>query len=181
MAAGDGLVSMTPTSIAHSGTSATINSDGGVDFSAVTSLSLNGVFTSDYDNYLVVVECVASNSDERLRYRLRAAGTDASGSNYTIQVLVAATVNVNGSRSTETSGAVNSISSSNRSGDMIHVYGPAIAQPTAIRNTGADGLSGATIVDRASTHSLSTSYDGITFFPSAGSFTGLVHVFGYEE
>jgi hypothetical protein len=55
MAAGDGLVSMTPSSIAHSGTSASINADGGVDFTAVTELSLNGVFTSDYDNYLIVM------------------------------------------------------------------------------------------------------------------------------
>jgi len=49
----NGLVVMTPSSIAYSGTSASINADGSVDFSAVTELRLNGVFTSDYDNYMV--------------------------------------------------------------------------------------------------------------------------------
>jgi hypothetical protein len=74
MAAGDGLVIMTPTSIAHAGTSASINADGGVDFTAVTSLSLNGVFTSAHDNYLIVIRYVAASGDPRTRLRLRTAG-----------------------------------------------------------------------------------------------------------
>ena len=89
MAAGDGLVTMTPTSIAvaGAGSSASINSDGGVDFTSATSLSLNGVFTSGYDNYLLVIfhEWSGASGGVDITCRLRAAGSDASGSNYTYQ------------------------------------------------------------------------------------------------
>jgi hypothetical protein len=179
MAAGDGLISMTPTSIAHSGTSASINSDGGVDFSAVTSLSLNGVFTGDYDNYLIVVEQVGAGND-LITMRMRSAGTDASGSNYASQRLDVDGGTIGGTRSTSQTSAQVMTVSTNRNGHRLHVYGPALAQPTAYRGVSVRGANGAYIDDFAGTHSLSTSYDGLTFI-STGSSTGTVHVFGYEE
>ena len=183
MAAGDGLISMKPSSIAFSGTSATINSDGGVDFSAVTSLSLNGVFTSAYDNYLIVFgPSVLTSGDQAQYIRLRSAGTDASGSNYAFQFVQASSTVITGSRSTsQTEGRINNASATARSGDHLHVYGPALAQPTAIRTVGVNGVSSAVLFDFAITHSLSTSYDGFTIYTAASSITGTVHVFGYEE
>lgn len=179
MAAGDGLVSMTPTSIAYSGTSAGINADGGVDFSAVTSLSLNGVFTSDYDNYLVVLDNDGASLDA-FYTRLRASGTDASAGNYTYQRLSAGSTSVSGARSSsQTNWRMGNLDSS-QYGDTWHLYGPYLAQPTAYRVVNASPYSGATLNDFAGTHSLSTSYDGITLY-SATAFTGTVHVFGYEE
>jgi hypothetical protein len=181
MAAGDGLVSMTPTSIAHSGTSATINADGGVDFSAVTSLSLNGVFTGDHDNYLVVVSITMGTSDfGRLRYRV--GGVDATGSNYTTQHINVNGSSVTGGRSSSADDFVyNYLSATAPNGCHIHLYGPALAQPTAGRSVNVDGNSSARIYENANTHSLSTSYDGLTFYQDTNAATGNVHVFGYEE
>ena len=185
MAAGDGLVSMTPTSIAHSGTSATINADGGVDFSAVTSLSLNGVFTGDYDNYLIVVNHYVSNTtgNWRLWLRLRSSGTDATATNYAYQRLSADSTTRGANRATsEAQFWLGQSSATQRSGDTIHMYGPALAQPTAARNVDASGANSGMIFDMANTHSLSTSYDGVTLIPETGAqFTGNIHVFGYEE
>ena len=185
MAAGDGLVSMAPTSIAHSGTSASINADGGVDFSAVTSLSLNGVFTSDYDNYLIVVNHYVSNTtgNWRMWIRLRASGTDATAANYTSQRLSADGTTKGAQRLTsQTEFFLGQSSATLRSADTIHMYGPALSQPTAARNVNVYGSSNATIFDLANTHSLSTSYDGFTLIPETGAeFTGTIHVFGYEE
>jgi len=183
MAAGDGLVSMTPTSIAHSGTSASINADGGVDFTAVTSLSLNGVFTSDYDNYLMVVTHEFSTASILLQCRLRASGSDASGTDYTYQRMAAGSSNLTPVRTTSATVANIGRSDDNGllSGDTVHIYGPALAQPTAMRNVNVSGDSAAYLEDSASTHSLSTSYDGITLIPNGGNMTGSVHVFGYEE
>jgi len=181
MAAGDGLVSMTPSSIAHSGTSASINADGGVDFTAVTSLSLNGVFTSDYDNYLIVVSIAMGTSDfGRLRYRV--SSTDATGSNYTTQHINANATSVTGGRSTSADDFVyNYLSNGGPNGCHIHIYGPALAQPTAGRSVNVDGNSAARIYENANTHSLSTAYDGVTFYQDTNAATGNVHVFGYEE
>ena len=178
MAAGDGLISMTPTSIAHAGTSATINADGGVDFSAVTSLSLNGVFTGDYDNYLIVFEASAT-ANAIPEIRLRASGTDATAANYTWQWLQANGATVDGLRVTSDTEGLLGYVGTNPNGVHLHVYGPALAQPTAIRTVNVGSRDGARMLDAVTTHSLSTSYDGITFF--SATFTGNVHVFGYEE
>jgi hypothetical protein len=181
MAAGDGIVSMKPTSIAHSGTSASINADGGVDFTAVTELNLNGVFTSDYDNYLVVMNHKGT-AYSGIRGRLRLLGTDASASDYAFQTLRAESTTVAGARtSSDTSMFFGVTSDEQQSGDNTHIYGPYLAQPTAFRMINIVGEGGAILRNAASTHSLSTSYDGITIFPASGSMTGTVHVFGYEE
>ena len=182
MAAGDGLISMKPTSIDHVGTSAVINADGGVDFTAVTSLSLNGVFTSDYDNYLIVISGTSS-ATTNVFYRLRVSGSDASGSNYTQQQLVATGSTASGQRFTgDTSARSIIFQNALLNGGAIHFYGPALAQPTASRSVTFDANSSARITDYAVTHSVSTAYDGITFFTgSATTCTGNIHVFGYEE
>lgn len=182
MAAGDGLISMTPTSIAHAGTAASINADGGVDFTAVTSLSLNGVFTSDYDNYLIVVNGSGS-ADTGTNFRLRIAGSDASGaSDYVYQFLLASSGTVSGARdSAQTFGRIGNLMTTQRSGIQVHIYGPYLAQATAWRSVTVDGLSDGRIQDFANTHDLATSYDGFTIYPNSGDFTGTVHVFGYEE
>jgi len=183
MAAGDGLVSMKPTSIAAGVGTASINADGGVDFTAVTSLSLNGVFTSEMDNYLIVISGVPVSSAGTVRLRMRASGTSDSGSNYTRQYLQAVSTAVNGGRSTsQTQATIGSFGDTSLpAGYHVHIYGPALAQATAIRSVNVNtGSSVPNITDNANTHSLSTSYDGCEILPLTAS-TGTVHVFGYEE
>ena len=184
MAAGDGLVTMTPTSIvvAGAGSSASINADGGVDFTSATSLSLNGVFTSAYENYLIIVGggTIATGA-ETLSIRLRANGTDATGTNYTSQELFAGSTSVSGGRGTSMdTGNVAGWWTPLRSAFTVHMYGPFLAQPTAWRSVSVTTDGNATIRDHATTHSLSTSYDGFTLrCPNA--ITGNIAVFGYEE
>lgn len=182
MAAGDGLVTMTPTSIvvAGAGSSGSIQADGSVNFATATSVSLNGVFTSSHDNYLVVLSSI--NNNNNVVARLRTAGTDASGTDYTRQYLLASSTTVSGARATSQTYAFIGVGDpTNFGGDHAHIYGPALAQPTAFRNVNVHGDSGGRLVDNACTHSLSTSYDGLTILPEAGSFAGTVVVFGYEE
>ena len=183
MAAGDGLVIMRPTSISYSGTNAGINGNGRIDFTAVTSLSLNGVFTSSYDNYLIVFMGNGSGNNQFFYGRLRVAGTDATGSNYARQRFFASSTSFGGSRLTgQDKATIGVYDSEQRDGSHIYVYGPFLAQPTAFRQTGVHGEAGAVLGDTASTHSLSTSYDGITILPeSPDTITGSVTVFGYEE
>lgn len=182
MAANDGLVIMTPTSISHSGTSATINANGGVDFSAVTALSLNGVFTSDYDNYRIVCR-VSAAGNTNITYRLRASGTDATGSDYTRQTFRSQSTTISRLRATSSIGYVMFVPSAGISGFNFHVYGAALASPTATRSITVDSDSSpdAGISDIAGTHDVSTAYDGITFGGESFNITGNMVVFGYAE
>ena len=177
MAAGDGLVSMTPTSIAYSGTSASINADGGVDFTSMTALSFNGIFTTDYDNYLFVTTLIGTGA-QALGIKLRVGGTDTTDSNYARQYVQGFGSSITGGRQTGVS-AINLFPFNTfTTGQHMHIYGPALAQATAGRVVNT--LSG-DLADYAWTHSTTTAYDGLSLTVTSGSVTGTVHVFGYEE
>jgi hypothetical protein len=152
-----------------------------VTFTAVTSLSLNGVFSATYDNYVIVIRYVAASGDPRTRLRLRTAGTDASGSNYVRQVVDANGSSVSAARATESAATIGEFSSTQRSGETVHMYGPFLAQPTAMRNVNAGGFTSARLADNACTHSLSTSYDGCTIYPESSDMSGAIAVYGVRS
>lgn len=95
--AAPGMVLMKPTSIAHSGTSATLGANGQVTFSGVSTLNVNGVFTADFDNYIISLRGIWDGSGGiSANLTLRASGTDESGSNYARQRLLASNTSVTG-------------------------------------------------------------------------------------
>jgi len=113
-------------------------------------------------------------------YRMRASGSDNSTANaYTHQYIQADGTTVNGARVTDSFGWIMYGGSSQREGHSIYLYGPYLAQPTAIRSVSALGLGNARILDLASTHNQSTAYDGITIYPqSPQTMSGRVAVYG---
>ena len=185
-AAAPGMVLVSPTSITHSGTSATLGANGQVTFTAVTSLSLNGCFTADFDNYVIAIRHrgVAGSGNQILVMRMRVSGSDASGNNYVSQELSANSTTVSASRTAAQSNAYVAVANADlEGGDQIFVYGPALAQPTAFRNVSFYGRSNtAAIADYASTHSLSTAYDGFNLAGNDGNgFTGALQVYGVRS
>ena len=176
----NGLVVMTPTTIAYSGTSASINADGSVVFSACTSLSLNGVFTSDYDNYMIMWSSTSTSGNSPLG-RLRASGTDATANEYVSQYIFAGSTTVAGSRDASATNrfGISGSWSTSKSAFTLYMFGPNLAQPTAGRSVVEASQDGATIYDNAWSHSASTAYDGLTVWNIADS--GLVTVFGFNQ
>lgn len=178
-----GLHIMRPTSIvvAGAGSSASIRADGGVDFSTATSLSLNGVFTADYDNYMINIRYTGSVNNVEFFARLRDNGTDNStASSYVYQLLLASSTTVQGARTTSNQARLGN-TGTQQNGLAIYVYGPDLAQPTALRSISAYGLDNASMVEYAITHNQSVGYDGMTIYPSSGNFTGMVTVYGYAQ
>lgn len=176
-----GMVLLKPTSIAHSGTSASIGANGQVTFTAVTSLSLNGVFSADFDNYVVSLRfSVASNTNDVVR--LRASGSNATGSNYTFQYLYAESTSVVAARLSSVSYwfAGNATPAIAQNGRTIYFYGPFLAQPTAMRTIPVDAANSALLYDVAGTHSLSSSYDGFTLDWGVNT-TGILQVYGVRS
>ena len=180
----NGLVVMTPTSIASTGTgnSSSINADGSVDFASCETLSLNGVFTSSYENYMIVLRGTCSDN-RNIWTRFRVSGTDASGTDYTQQYIYASSTSVSGSRGTFNFFSTSVAWGSTQSGNIIYIFGPKLAQPTVARSVdmSGDSINYARIYDVAVTHSLSTAYDGISFLPNGATMTGLVSVFGFNQ
>jgi hypothetical protein len=176
--ASPGMELITPTSIANSGGSASA-SGGAITFTTVNSISLNGVFTSSYQNYCVILTA-ESSAGNNTNCRLRVGGVDASGSNYDFQFL-----SVYSSTSTASLSANqdNMRVCWNTLTDGIIVE-QIISRPQLAERTRfiAYGGGGTELNVVAGDHDLTTAYDGITYLPQAGNtLTGVVRVYGYKN
>lgn len=179
----NGLVVMTPTSIVSTGTgnSSSINANGSVTFSSCATLSLNGVFTSSYDNYMVVTRQIGTGF-AYIRINMRSSGTDATGSNYAVQKVEVDGSSISAARYTSQTSTVEIAPTTNaRSGQIFYFYGPNLARPTTIRGISASGAAGAYIHEGVATHNVSSSYDGFTLTLTTGALSGLVTVFGFNQ
>ena len=182
MAEISGLKLIVPSSVDGSGVS--VSASGKVTFTAATSVSVNGVFDSTYDNYLMVVSGVGTNTGS-YPLLLRAGGTDDTTANsYTRQYLLGENTTVNGGRNSNTyfsDGLF--LSQVDKGGLHGYFYGPALTQPTAYRSVTAAqaNAGGALIFDIAGTHNQSTAYDGFTINITTGSLTGSLTIYGLTK
>lgn len=168
---------VTPTSIANSGGSASA-SGGQVTFTGVSSVSLNGCFTSAFENYVVHIYSAASTNID-IGFRLRAAGTDAAGGNYFRQTAAFFVTSSSFSQDGPLTSWTDFLNSSTVGGSaFVNLYRPALAAETYIQSFGGrTGLMSMRIGD----HNLTTAYDGITFIAPSGNMTGRVRVYGYQS
>lgn len=181
----NGLVTITPTSIVSTGTgnSSSINTNGSVTFESCETLSLNGVFTSSYDNYMISIRTQNSASSLSALYaRLRANGTDdVTASGYSAQTINVQGTTISGLRVTGTSGIWGATSATRRDGITVYLFGPQLAQSTVWRGVNFVGDAGGTVYDVTGTHTQATSYDGFTIYPSTNTISGLITVYGFNQ
>ena len=148
-------------------------------FSAVGSLSVNGCFTSTYDNYLLIAR-LTSTIAAGLRFRLRASGTDASGSNYNNRgVFVSGSGTVSGNYTTNTEGFIGGAHTSENA-IYSQLISPNIARVTSVISDSGNEIANERLFIH---HTLSTAYDGFTIYPSNGSatITGNLAIYGYKD
>ena len=149
--------------------------------SAVSSVSIDNVFSSTYENYLIVPQ-FTSTASAALRCRYRLSGTDASGAtDYTRQRLDVDGSSVSAARTSSSFLFCGSLATTALNGSHFFVYGPFLAQPTAARSVVVGSSSGAYLNDTASTHNQSVSYDGFTLYLDTGTFTGSLRIYGYRN
>jgi len=129
-----------------------------------------------------VVSVRLNGGNGQTQFRLRASGSDNSTANsYTRQVIYADGTSVFSGRSSANIGYTSPAYGVQRAGFSWHVYGPYLAQPTAMRSVSVSDASSAYLEDYAVTHNQSTSYDGFTFIPESGSITGALTVMGVRS
>ena len=94
-----GLVQLVPTSIAVGSGSGSVNGNGQVSFSGSSSVSINDVFSSVYQNYKILLEYSTGTAGTGVDLKLRVNGADAS-TNYNYQALTVDGTSVGASRTT---------------------------------------------------------------------------------
>lgn len=189
MAAGDGLVSITPTSLIYSGTgTGTINSDGGIEFTECNSLYILGVFSSEFKNYLITGWIESISAGVGLAVQL-SDNNFASAGGYVYQYLTSLITpgqpTVTAGRTSGGQATIHDLSYTRPTGSQLHLYNPAVAGPTAGRSVDVGGArptaQDVSLFDCAWTHYLTSSYNSIRYFPNSDYMTGALHVFGYED
>jgi hypothetical protein len=168
-----------PTSVAVGSGSGSVGTSGAVTFSGASSVSLNGCFSSTYDTYLVTGYIEASATDT-LNFRVRLSGTDNSSANYNYQELRAESTAVLGARTTGASTFKLGVSeSNNRNYFNLWLTNIAKAQNSIIVSEYTRGEPGMYFEKGA--HLVTTAYDGFTVYPTSGTVTGTIRVYGMKN
>jgi hypothetical protein len=176
-----GLRLVTPTSIANSGGSASA-SGGAVTFTGVTSVSLNAVFSSTYENYLIVITVLGSIPDN-ISIRFRTAGTDNTSSTYAHQRLIVDGASVTAGRATaQTKSIWGNVGTASAAVNQILIGTPFDATKiTSGRSACSSSYLSAFIQESAFVFSSNVSFDGFTILPDSGNMTGVVRCYGYQN
>ena len=187
------LVPIVPLSISATGGTASMSNNGAVTFTTCSSISLNNVFSSTYDNYKVVISGVTQNSSAALwdtNIRLRSSGTDASGSNYTFQmsrVYGEAGTGVNAQYGATATywylGSQNTGAGATDGFFSLEFCNPFLSKSTELLFSVINFQSDTNRIYKAggATHSVASPYDGFTFYPSGGALSGIIRVYGYRN
>ena len=153
-------------------------------FSAVGSVSLpQDTFTSTYDNYRMTIRFRTSTGAE-LRWRGRVAGSDNTTANYVYQIFENYGNAITATRAIgQTSGYAGYCDGG--TGDhalILEMIDPKATQPTALFGNEIRGYSGTPLnMQTFSGFTATTSFDSATFFPSGGTITGTLSVYGYNK
>ena len=148
-----------------------------------TSLIFNNVFSSTYQNYLIVGRLTGSATS--MAWRLRASGTNATASDYTYQSFSSEGTSNTSARAT---GAPVFYGPALSSGDITtltyHVFSPFEATQTGVemRAQARTNTANNQFNINVGAHTLSNSYDGFEFYNTGtGTFTGSIRIYGYQN
>ena len=179
--AAGGLVQITPTSIAATGGSGSIASTGTISFTSASAISFNGCFSSSYNDYLVKILLKSSNTTD-VSFRNRLSGTDASGANYNDQFFAAEATSTQLSRTTGATvgNSMRTVANEQLSCQLL-LGSSFLTEPTQFEFYQVLNHTSPQTRIRSGFHTLSTSYDGFSLIPGAGTITGTVQIYGYRK
>ena len=180
-----GLRLITPASVAVGSGSYSISSTGAVTFSGASSISLNNVFSSTYDNYKLMFYCTAASATTTIQFRFRTT-TDDTGTNY-----YAASDGVNWSNSGVNSNAITQSSFTvtrtvvNDPGYTSFNYDcirPYLGTYSTLLGSQSMGIVGGPAHNHGAFWSVTaTQFTGFTIYPASGTIGGTLRVYGYKN
>lgn len=167
------------------GSSASISATGEITYTSCDTVSVNGCFTSTYDNYIIQVNGVGTGG-MRGDIQMRASGTDDTSTNYTVQYYQASNTTINAGREGGTTNRYVGVidqTNANYNSVNIMVFGPNIAQNTVIRGiAGPQNAATPSILERnAGVHTVASAYDGFTFLCTFEKGTGKMRIYGLAQ
>ena len=155
------------------------------DFSAVSSVSLNNVFSSAYANYTIIWNATPSASLAYLYFRLRAGGSDNTSSvySYTSARLFSNNAIDPYGFAQNTSYIGNGGITGYPTALQMTIQGPYLSQPTALTVDGTNRETSTAAVRwwTGTFHDTASAFDGFTIYPGSGTLTGTVRIYGLRN
>ena len=152
-------------------------------FTSVASQSLNNVFSSTYDNYLVVIDGLTGSTTMTVDLRLRVSGVDSSTQYYWgIALTNASATSIPAGGNNVGSYRLFNAVAAERGFINLNINNPNLAKISLFNGSLTGEFSGS-IGGGASggLHNVATAYDGFTIIASTGTISGRVQVYGYRK
>ena len=151
-------------------------------FSAVSSVSLDNVFSAAYENYKILVSMTGTTS-QQANIRFRVGGVDASGANYNYgRVAVVASAIAGSTSTSQSEGGVGNFANAERSFITMDVFNPFLAVNTQYASSSNQRQqSNFAVYNYSGSHNVDTSYTGFTLSAATGNITGTIKVYGYKQ
>lgn len=152
-------------------------------FSSATAASVDSVFSSTYDNYLILLNVQTTSGSNAMNLRFRTSGSDNTTSNYgsgwMYQAFGSGGASGNLGSAAGTNLAYIQDITGNPTSNVMTVFNPYATQNTFASWSVVQGN------NYRSTGGLefdaTTSFDGISFLCAAGTFGGTISVYGYKK
>jgi hypothetical protein len=149
-------------------------------FSAVSSVSINDVFSIEYDNYRFLIrgKCVSSTPEALIRFSV--GGVPNTSGTYDRQQLYGEVTSVGAVRST--TGTSMRIGFFNATGAVLSgdIFAPALSERTFV-SCHASRIDSSVVDLFGGGFNNTTTFDGITLFPSFSTITGSISIYGYRN
>jgi hypothetical protein len=187
VAAAAGLRMVVPTSVTVGSGSGSVDTNGAVTFSGASSVSLNGCFTSTYDNYKIVINAYNSTR-QGCYFRFRNNGTDDSSSNYyNASYYIYMGTSPASSGTVKGSGAsaidLRVLPTTDGSHIVFDVANPmrSVKKSGFFSNSFMESTSDSYYENGGNIFNSTSTFNSFTIYPGANNMTGTVRVYGYKD
>jgi hypothetical protein len=153
-----------------------------VSASTASTLDFSNCFSSTYDNYFLAANYSCTNNGSLL-VRWRVSGADDTNAVYQYEYWDAYGTTTGANQAlAQTAGWIGPLSSDGRVGITSTIYSPNLLQLTQYATTSNRNISSNVAIGMINgTFTNATSFTGMTVYPSAGTITGTVKLYGYSN
>ena len=156
-------------------------------YSAAATMTIDDAFSSEYDNYRVIIRFSPSTTITSTAFVFRAGGSDNTSALYGYKVIrfssadsnLTGQAQANGRTQTSAQVSAGGAGGSTQNGIALDVASPFLAQPTT--STGMLSVEVGNVESISIGHTGSTSFDGFKITPNTGTLTGSIAVYGYKK
>lgn len=182
------LTQLVPQSITAVGGTGSVSANGAVTFTTCSSISLNNVFSSTYQNYRVVLRTIGNTTFLQVKMRLRNNTTDIDSANYQGRLIVWGNDGGSASESFVNSTSLGVVwnQGTKNSLSVLDIGDPFLTENTTMIGTVMCGYVASNDSNQITSLTggflqTSTSYNGLTFFAPAQNLSGNIRIYGYRN